>query len=94
MKYVNLVGALHDTIDALLFEEWRKTMNEQIASINQILPNTPAGTDGFDDAGRKAHAVRLWIRAVRHKIVQSNDVVFRNVLPLIELPSYTFQREN
>jgi len=53
LKYVNLVGALHDTIDALLLEERRKTMNEQIASISQILPNTPAGNDGFDDAGER-----------------------------------------
>jgi hypothetical protein len=28
LKYVNLVGALHETIDALLLEERRKTMIE------------------------------------------------------------------
>ncbi|KAK1733619.1 hypothetical protein QTG54_015662 [Skeletonema marinoi] len=45
LKHVDLVeGAiLHETIAALLLEEWRDDMNEEMASIKQILSTTPAG---------------------------------------------------
>eukprot|EP00985_Skeletonema_marinoi_P025638 scaffold18984_cov211-Skeletonema_marinoi.AAC.6 len=49
-------------------------MNEEIDSISQILPTTPAG-GGWDadvgdfDVGGKAQAVRTWIRSVLRKIV-------------------------
>ena len=75
LMYVDLVeGKLHETIAALQLEEWKKDMNEEIDSINQILPNTPAG-DGWDDdareydIGEKAQAIRRWIRSVLGKIV-------------------------
>ena len=45
-------------------------MNEEIYSINQILPTTYAG-EGVDlDVGEKAQAVRLWIRSVLGKIIE------------------------
>eukprot|EP00984_Skeletonema_dohrnii_P022701 scaffold11802_cov202-Skeletonema_dohrnii-CCMP3373.AAC.5 len=117
LKHVDLVeGALHDTIAALLLEEWRNDMNEEINSINQILSNAPAGdaNDDDDDVGGKAQAVRMWIRTVlrniiRYKTQQQNllneaatalqsflpsDIVFKNVLPFLELPSFTFEGEN
>ncbi|KAK1733375.1 hypothetical protein QTG54_015934, partial [Skeletonema marinoi] len=42
--HVNLVegAVLRDTIAALLLEEWRNIMNEEINAINQSLPTTPA----------------------------------------------------
>ena len=50
-------------------------MNEEIDSINQILPNVRAG-EGFDadamdygDPGGKARTTRTWIRSVLQKIV-------------------------
>ena len=49
-------------------------MNEEIDSINQILPTTPAGS-GWDDEvgefdeGGKAQAIRMWIRSVIGKII-------------------------
>eukprot|EP00985_Skeletonema_marinoi_P010622 scaffold4968_cov81-Skeletonema_marinoi.AAC.1 len=46
-------------------EKWRKDMNEAIDSINQILPDTPAGDD--DDVGEKAFAIREWITNVLRK---------------------------
>ncbi|KAK1733232.1 leucine-rich repeat domain-containing protein [Skeletonema marinoi] len=75
MKHVDLVeGAiLHETINALLLEEWKNDMNEEIASINQILPTAPAGSvypDDDDDVGRKAEAIRAWITNVLLNIVQ------------------------
>jgi len=117
LKHVDLVeGAiLHDTIDALLLKEWRNDMNEEMASINQILPTTPAGNVfSHEDAGGKAEAIRSWIRSVHHKIVQykaqhqsyvneaattlqlalPSDIVIKNVLPFLELPSYTFELED
>ena len=119
LKYVGMVeGAiLHETIAALHMEGWKNDMNEEIASINQILPNAPAG-DIYPyvdvGAGGKAEAVRVWIRSVLHKIIQykaqhqsylneaattlqhavPNDIVSSNVLPFLEMPSYTFQGED
>ena len=44
LKRVDLIeGALHETIAALLKEEWRNDMEAEIDSINQTLPNTDAG---------------------------------------------------
>eukprot|EP00985_Skeletonema_marinoi_P016688 scaffold8993_cov207-Skeletonema_marinoi.AAC.44 len=72
LKHVDLVeGAVHETIAALQLEEWRNDMYEEIYSINQILPNTPAGgwdDDEYDDEGGKARAIRTWIRSVLRKV--------------------------
>ena len=114
--HVNLVegAVLRDTIAALLLEEWRNIMNEEINAINQSLPTTPAGSDDFYDVGEKTEAVQLWIKSVLHKIVRykaqhhsllneaattlqralPNDIVNKNVLPFLELPSYTFEGED
>jgi hypothetical protein len=110
LEQIDLVeGALHETIAALLLEEWKYDMNDEMLSINQTLPNTPAGDD--DDVGGKAQAVRMWIRAVLRKIIHHKAqhrsylneaatilqlalpqyIVIKNVLPFLELPSYTFE---
>mmetsp|Transcript_8963 Transcript_8963/g.13847 ORF Transcript_8963/g.13847 Transcript_8963/m.13847 type:complete len:311 (+) Transcript_8963:108-1040(+) len=70
LNHVHLVeGALlQETIAALLLEEWRNDMNEEVDSINQILPNTPAGDWDYGEGG-KAQAIRVWIRSVLRKIV-------------------------
>ena len=73
LRHVDLVeGELHETIAALqLFTEWRDDMNEEIDSINQILPNASAGKwdeERTFDAGRKAQAIRSWIKSVLGKI--------------------------
>ena len=49
-------------------------MNEEIDSINQILPNASAGgwgddLESEDDPGEKAQTIRRWIRAVLDKII-------------------------
>jgi len=121
LKYVDLVeGELHETIAALQLDEWRNDMNEEIVSINQILPTVDAG-GGWDadvgdfDEGEKARAIRTWIRSVLRKIVHYKaehhrllneevattlqlalpiDIVMNNVLPFVELPSYTFEVED
>eukprot|EP00984_Skeletonema_dohrnii_P028416 scaffold18400_cov70-Skeletonema_dohrnii-CCMP3373.AAC.1 len=71
LKHVDLVGGavLSDTIAALLLEEWKIDINEEINSINHILPTTPAGNDFDGVDGGMAQAVRMWIRAVLHKII-------------------------
>eukprot|EP00984_Skeletonema_dohrnii_P012493 scaffold5077_cov162-Skeletonema_dohrnii-CCMP3373.AAC.2 len=70
LKHVDLVeGALHETIAALQLEEWRNDMNEEIDSINQILPTVSAGGGYEGDDGEKAQAIRTWIRSVLRKIV-------------------------
>ncbi|KAK1737799.1 leucine-rich repeat domain-containing protein [Skeletonema marinoi] len=112
LKQVDLVeGNLHETIAALQLEQWRNDMNEEIYSINQILPTTPAGSGWDDEVGGKARAIRGWIRSVLGKIVRykaqhqhvldeaatslqlalPQDIVMKNVLPFLELPSYTFE---
>ena len=69
LKHVNLIeGELHETIVALLLEDWKNYMNEEINSIYQILSYTPAGDD-FGDVGGKARAIRRWIRSDLRKII-------------------------
>ena len=102
---------LDEIIDALLLEEWKNDMNEEIDSINQVLPNASAGD--VVDVGGKAQAIREWITSVLRKlihykvehrrklneataIIQSalpKDIILKNVLPFLELPSYTFEGE-
>eukprot|EP00984_Skeletonema_dohrnii_P012496 scaffold5077_cov162-Skeletonema_dohrnii-CCMP3373.AAC.5 len=66
-------GPIHETVAALQLEEWRNDMNEEIVSINQILPTVDAG--GWDDdeeeeeEGGKALVIRMWIRSVIGKII-------------------------
>jgi len=44
LNHVDLVeGSIHETIAALQLEEWRNDMNEEINSIDQILPTVDAG---------------------------------------------------
>ncbi|KAK1737824.1 hypothetical protein QTG54_011596, partial [Skeletonema marinoi] len=116
LKHVDLVeGEVHETIAALHLEEWRNDMNEEINSINQILPTAYAGGGWCDDDGEKARAIRTWIRSVLRKVIHykaehqrllneqvattlelalSQDIVMNNVLPFLELPSYTFEVED
>ena len=115
LKHVDLVeeAALHDTIAALLLEEWKNDMDREIDAINQILPITRAD-DYFDDVGGKALEIRKWISSLLGKIARykaqhrhllneaattlqytlPNDNVFKNVLPFLELPSFTFEGED
>ncbi len=69
LNHIDLVEAaiLSETVAALLLEEWKNDMNEEINSINQILPNTHGGT--FSEAGGKAQAIRTWITSVLRKII-------------------------
>ena len=69
LEHVDLVGGIHETVAALQLEEWENNMNEEIDSINQMLPHTPAGEDPYDNVGEKAIVIRTWIRSVLHKIM-------------------------
>ena len=73
LKEVNLVeGEVHETIAALPLEDWRNDMNEEIDSINQILPSADAGEWDCDSksvvSGEKSKAIGRWIRSVFGKI--------------------------
>ena len=78
LKHVYLVerAELEETIAALHLEAWKNDMNEEIDSINRILPNASFGDEWSDDAlewgdpGEKAQAIRRWIRSVLHKIIR------------------------
>eukprot|EP00986_Skeletonema_menzelii_P014677 scaffold9978_cov117-Skeletonema_menzelii.AAC.4 len=116
LNSVELVGGVHETVAALLMEEWKNDMNKEIDTINRILPDTPSGTGVFD-VGGKAQAIRTWIRSVLRKIVHckaehrrylneaaatlqstlplpNEDIVIKNIIPFLELPSYTFEGED
>ena len=113
LNHVDLIGGVKETIDAFLMEEWKNDMKDEIDAINRILPNTPAGTNFYEEGG-KAQAIRAWIRPVLLKIIHykaehcrylnvavatlqpalPNDIVQKNVLAFLELPSYTFEGEN
>ena len=112
LNHIDLIGGVHETVAALQMEEWKNDMNEELDSINQILPNTPSGCVYYS-VGKKAGAIRTWITKVLHKyniykakhrryvneaaaILQPalpRDVILKNVLPFLELPSYTFDGE-
>ena len=64
---VDLIG-LHETVAALLMEEWKNDMNEEIGTIYQNLASAPAG-DLFYHAGGKAREIRTWIRSVLPKLI-------------------------
>jgi hypothetical protein len=73
LKHVVLVEEelLNKSVAALQLEEWRNDMNEEIGSINQILPNVPAGwlyEEGYRQHGEKAQVIRSWIRSVLGKV--------------------------
>eukprot|EP00984_Skeletonema_dohrnii_P026927 scaffold16330_cov88-Skeletonema_dohrnii-CCMP3373.AAC.5 len=73
LKHVDLLqGAVHETIAALQLEEWRNDMNEEIDSINQILPHAD-GEGWFGTTycveGENTRAIRTWIRSVLRKII-------------------------
>eukprot|EP00985_Skeletonema_marinoi_P016683 scaffold8993_cov207-Skeletonema_marinoi.AAC.39 len=69
LKQVDLVeGPIHETVAALQLEEWRNDMNEEIDSINQILPTASAGRWGHV-VGDKARVIRAWMRSVLGKII-------------------------
>ena len=111
LNHVDLVGGVHETVAALLLEEWQDDMNEEIDAINEILPNTPFG---YLDVGEKTQAIQTWIRSVLRKFIHyknehrrilneaaatlqlalPNDIVRKNVLTFLELPSYTFEGED
>eukprot|EP00984_Skeletonema_dohrnii_P007985 scaffold2944_cov155-Skeletonema_dohrnii-CCMP3373.AAC.2 len=88
LDQVDLVeGELHETIAALQLEEWRNDMNEEIDSINRILPDARAGTGTFDffdiidddEVGEKAWVIRRWIRSVLRKIIHYQQVHQRSL---------------
>ena len=78
-NHVDLIeGALHETIAALHFEEWRTDMRGEIDSINQILPITDDGGEYDYDiedysGGEKALAIRTWIRSLLRKIIRYKE---------------------
>ena len=71
LKHVDLVEGelLNETVAALHLEDWRNDMNEEINSINRILPETPAGNgdDEFDHAP-KAREIERWIGSLLDKL--------------------------
>ena len=74
LKRVDLVGGeIQETIAALQLEEWRNDMNEEIDSINQILPTTHAGYYDEEEekwiTGEKVRAIWTWMRSVVAKIM-------------------------
>ena len=67
---------IHETVEALLLDEWKNDMNEEIDSINQILPNASAGILDYynihgdeNHEGEKTKAIRDWIRRILQKII-------------------------
>ena len=62
-------ATLQRLVAALHLEQWRNDMNEEIDSVNQILPTARAGEFRGDyDHGGKAEVIRRWIRSVLDKI--------------------------
>ena len=67
LHHVDLVGGVYETVAALLSEEWKSDMKEEIDAINHILPNAAAG--GILKGGEKSQAIRTWIKSVLRKYI-------------------------
>eukprot|EP00985_Skeletonema_marinoi_P027603 scaffold22950_cov80-Skeletonema_marinoi.AAC.1 len=107
LEHVDLVGGIHETVAALQLKEWENDMNEEIDSIYQILPSTPAGKGWKDDVGEKAMVVLRKIihyKAQHHLLLMNSaptleraslpkDIVIENIIPFLEPPLYTFEVE-
>ncbi len=81
LKHVDLVGGVHETIAALHLDQWRNDMNEEIDSINQILPDIhgDAKLDDLDEG--KAEKIKRWFRQFLLNVycdVRSNHGVGEN----------------
>ena len=59
---------INETADAFILGEWKSDLNEEIDSINHILPNADAG-DEDNRVGDKTRTVRVWIGRVLQKII-------------------------
>ena len=75
LKYVHLIEeeVLRETIDALLLDEWRNDMNQEVDVITQILPYSHPGHPGglaVPVASETTVAIREWINSVLSKIIQ------------------------
>ena len=70
LKRVDILeGPIHDTANALLLDEWKIDMSNEIDSINQILPGANAGNYNNDrEHGEKTYEIRMWIKRVIRKI--------------------------
>jgi len=106
LERVDIVeGELHETIAALQLKEWKNDMNEEIVSINQILDedggNARAIRTWIRSVLRKiVHFKAEHQRFLTEEVATSlqlalpQDIVKNNVLPFLELPSYTFEVED
>ena len=112
LNHIDLIGGVHETVAALLMDQWKNDMNEEIDAICQILRNTRAGD--FREVGGKALAIRGWITPVLRKYDKykskhcrylnvaaaalqqalPNDILMKNILPFVELPSDAFDGED
>ena len=119
LRHINLVGGVHETVAALLMDEWKHDTNKEIYAINKILDGQIGREylrgDVHDHAfGEKAQKIREWIRSVLHKYIYykaehrryvneaaatlkltlPHDIVLKNILPFVELPSDTSEGED
>lgn len=64
LEHVDLVKGVHQTVAALLLEEWKTVVYKDIALINQILLNLPNGSHLYRDDGKKSQTIQFWIRSL------------------------------
>jgi len=98
---------VHETIVALQLENWRNDMNTTINSIDEILPNTtgvgkaPLVRMWIELVLRKIVDYKRQHRNVLTEATTTldefallpKDMVINNVLPFLDLPSYTFEED-
>ena len=65
LNHVDLVEGVQETIDTLIMKEWRNDLNNEIGTINRILPNIHAGNGSR--RGGKAKFIRNWMKKVHPK---------------------------
>jgi hypothetical protein len=74
LSQVDLVGGIHKTVSSLLLERWRNDMKDEIARINQVLPNILLQRPPrihqllYTPSAEKTGAIRQWMGRVLERM--------------------------
>ena len=85
---VDVVGGIHNTIASLHLEGWRNEMNNEINSINQILPTITL---------RKTGAIQQWLRTVISRLDHykaEHILLLKEATTLLELALWKANLDN
>ena len=99
LHHVDLVGGVYETVAALLKEEWKNDVSKEIDAINNILPRDGEKARAIRAWITSVHRKYTHYKAEHRRYVNEaaatlkltlpHDIVLKNILPFVELPSDT-----